>query len=233
MPSNNDYLKEISGSDEVLTNNQYLKIIAEGGSLGSGGGSGYGVPDGSPEKVVGYDNEGNPIATALNADHLNEVFLEEADSALSVVAYSKSVNQYDYVPVGASSSAASNTIPLYSAGSTLLIGDATQANHAVSYFQLLDGLGNKIDKDGSKVLSTNDYTTTEKNKLSGIATDATKNDTDANLKNRANHTGSQAISTVTNLQTNLDGKVNGTTRITVSATAPSSPSANDLWVDIS
>ncbi len=30
----------------------------------------------------------------------------------------------------------------------------------------------------------------------------------ANVKNRANHTGSQAISTVTNLQTNLDAKVN-------------------------
>lgn len=50
------------------------------------------------------------------------------------------------------------------------------------------------------------YTATEKTKLSGIATAATANDTDANLKNRANHTGSQAISTVTNLQATLDQK---------------------------
>lgn len=46
----------------------------------------------------------------------------------------------------------------------------------------------------------------DKVKLNGIATGATANSTDATLLNRANHTGSQAISTVTNLQTTLDGK---------------------------
>lgn len=50
------------------------------------------------------------------------------------------------------------------------------------------------------------FTATERAKLSGIASGATANDTDANLKNRANHTGTQAISTVTGLQTALDGK---------------------------
>lgn len=50
------------------------------------------------------------------------------------------------------------------------------------------------------------YSSTEKTKLSGIATSATANDTDANLKARTNHTGSQAISTITGLQTALDGK---------------------------
>jgi len=50
------------------------------------------------------------------------------------------------------------------------------------------------------------YSATEKTKLAGIAAGATANDTDANLKNRANHTGSQAISTVTGLQTALDAK---------------------------
>jgi hypothetical protein len=48
----------------------------------------------------------------------------------------------------------------------------------------------------------------EKTKLAGIASGATANDTDANLKNRANHTGTQAIATVTGLQTALDGKEN-------------------------
>jgi hypothetical protein len=46
----------------------------------------------------------------------------------------------------------------------------------------------------------------DKAKLDGIAAGATANDTDANLKNRANHTGSQAISTVTSLQATLDAK---------------------------
>lgn len=54
------------------------------------------------------------------------------------------------------------------------------------------------------------FTITQKNKLDGIASEATKNDTDANLKDRANHTGAQAISTVTGLQTALDGKAAST-----------------------
>lgn len=43
-------------------------------------------------------------------------------------------------------------------------------------------------------------------KLAGIATGATANSSDATLLNRANHTGSQAISTVAGLQSELDGK---------------------------
>ena len=46
----------------------------------------------------------------------------------------------------------------------------------------------------------------DKTKLNGIATNATANATDAQLRDRATHTGSQAISTVTGLQTALDGK---------------------------
>lgn len=47
----------------------------------------------------------------------------------------------------------------------------------------------------------------DKTKLDGIATAATANDTDANLKDRANHTGTQAISTVTGLTAALAAKV--------------------------
>lgn len=60
-------------------------------------------------------------------------------------------------------------------------------------------MGNMVETSTKKIL-----TDTERTKLSGIATGATANDTDANLKNRANHTGSQAISTVTDLQSSLD-----------------------------
>lgn len=41
-------------------------------------------------------------------------------------------------------------------------------------------------------------------KLQGIAAEATKNNTDAFLRNRANHTGEQSISTITGLRTELD-----------------------------
>lgn len=51
-----------------------------------------------------------------------------------------------------------------------------------------------------------------KTKLDGIAAGATANATDAQLRDRATHTGSQAISTVSGLQTALDGKINTTER---------------------
>ena len=64
----------------------------------------------------------------------------------------------------------------------------------------------KVDKVAGKGLSTEDYTTAEKNKLAAIASGATANATDAQLRDRATHTGAQAISTVTGLQGALDAK---------------------------
>lgn len=58
-------------------------------------------------------------------------------------------------------------------------------NAAISADKTADGTTNKV------------YTATEKTKLAGVATGATANDTDANLKDRANHTGTQAPSTIT------------------------------------
>lgn len=60
---------------------------------------------------------------------------------------------------------------------------------------------NKVEKEVWKWLSTNDYTTIEKNKLSALWDNTF-------LLNRANHTWSQAISTITWLQTVLDNKQN-------------------------
>ncbi len=83
-------------------------------------------------------------------------------------------------------------------------------------------LGKKVDKITGKGLSTEDYTTAEKTKLSGIATGATKNDTDANLKARANHTGTQLASTISNFastvrSTTLTG-LSAATNAVISAT---------------
>lgn len=47
----------------------------------------------------------------------------------------------------------------------------------------------------------------DKTKLNGIAAGATVNSTDAQLRDRSTHTGTQAISTVVGLQAALDGKV--------------------------
>ncbi|MCY1427101.1 hypothetical protein D9M71_429320 [compost metagenome] len=53
-------------------------------------------------------------------------------------------------------------------------------------------------------LSEENYSSAEKAKLAGIAEGATANSTDATLLDRGNHTGTQAISTVTGLQAALD-----------------------------
>lgn len=55
-------------------------------------------------------------------------------------------------------------------------------------------------------------TAADKTKLDGVATGATANASDAQLRDRATHTGSQAISTVSGLQTALDGKISTTER---------------------
>jgi len=49
-------------------------------------------------------------------------------------------------------------------------------------------------------ISSNDYTTVEKTKLAGIATGATANSTDSYLLNRANHTGTQLMATISDNQ---------------------------------
>jgi len=63
-------------------------------------------------------------------------------------------------------------------------------------------LATKVDQVAGKGLSTNDYTTAEKTKLGGVATGATANSTDAQLRDRATHTGTQSADTLTDGTTN-------------------------------
>ncbi|RZJ33717.1 MAG: hypothetical protein EOO51_12560 [Flavobacterium sp.] len=72
--------------------------------------------------------------------------------------------------------------------------------------------------------NTNAFTDAEKSKLSGIASGATANDTDANLKNRANHTGTQTADTITDGVTN---KVYTSTEQTKLAGIATGATAND------
>ncbi|MDZ7868836.1 MAG: hypothetical protein U5L02_06460 [Rheinheimera sp.] len=93
------------------------------------------------------------------------------------------------------------------------------------------GLQAALDgKAGTAVASTSTdglMSAADKTKLSGISAGATVNATDAQLRDRSTHTGVQAISTITDLQTALDGKQK---TITQSATQPASPQVGDLWI---
>lgn len=68
-------------------------------------------------------------------------------------------------------------------------------------------LGAKVDKVAGKGLSDNDYTNADKTKLDNIENEATKNNSDSFLLDRANHTGYQPITSVTGLETDLSNKV--------------------------
>lgn len=85
-------------------------------------------------------------------------------------------------------------------------------------------LGTKVDKVLGKGLSTNDYTTAEQSKLSGIAPSATANSSDATLLSRANHTGTQSADTITDGTTNKSYTATEKTKL---AGISSSATAND------
>lgn len=89
-------------------------------------------------------------------------------------------------------------------GTVILKGNATSNSIDPVVKTALD---TKVDKVKGKDLSSNDFTTAHLNKLNGIATGATKNAADSFLLDRRNHTGSQAIETITDLRDNLDGKL--------------------------
>jgi hypothetical protein len=94
----------------------------------------------------------------------------------------------------------------------------------------------QIKEEYESNADTNAFTNAEKTKLANIATGATANATDAQLRDRATHTGAQAISTVTGLQSALDAKVNLTSFNWTSLSgkpATFAPSAHmHPWTDI-
>lgn len=83
---------------------------------------------------------------------------------------------------------------------------AGAAANAVQSADNTVALAAKVDKAAGMGLSSNDFTGAEKTKLAGVAAGATANATDAQLRDRATHTGTQAIATVAGLQGALDAK---------------------------
>jgi len=101
----------------------------------------------------------------------------------------------------------------------------------------VDGLQDALD--GKAALSHTHAAATElaagfmgaadKTKLDGIASAATANQTDAYLLARANHTGMQAIDTITALQAALDAKMQ--TEVAAPATATSAGVTGSFAID--
>ncbi|CTQ45759.1 DUF2793 domain-containing protein [Roseibium aggregatum] len=86
------------------------------------------------------------------------------------------------------------------------VDNTSDASKPVSTAQQT-ALDTKVDKVAGYGLSEEDFTSTLLAKVNGIAAGATANSSDSVLLDRANHTGEQAISTVTGLQGAIDAKV--------------------------
>lgn len=67
--------------------------------------------------------------------------------------------------------------------------------------------GNDATLNGATTSLAGLMTAADKTKLNGVAASATANDTDANLKNRANHTGTQTAATISDFATAADARI--------------------------
>ncbi len=85
------------------------------------------------------------------------------------------------------------------------MGDGTTAWTSLTYHK--DQTDSEIKTAYENNADTNEFSDAEQTKLAGIATSATANDTDANLKDRANHTGTQLSSTVSDFDTTADARI--------------------------
>ena len=88
-------------------------------------------------------------------------------------------------------------------------------------------LANKVDKDGSKVLSTNDFTNAYKTQVDTNKSDIATLKT--NLDNKVSKDGSKVLTDV-NFTTAYETKVKASARVLLNSTQPSDLTENDLWL---
>ena len=114
---------------------------------------------------------------------------------------------------------ASGTMNITASGGGMNALDPEEVQDVVGAL-VTEGTGISVvyDDEGSVLriaLTGESYTTAERNKLAAIAAGATANAADAQLRDRATHTGMQPIASVNGLQEALDGKQPTTTLKTV------------------
>jgi hypothetical protein len=136
------------------------------------------------------------LNTSLTADDLGSLAFQEASNVTIT---------------GGTISVTSATI-----GGVTISGGNVDGRDVSADGSKLDGIesGATADQTGAEIKAayegeadTNAFTDDEKSKLAAIEAEATKNATDAQLRDRSTHTGTQAISTVAGLQDALDDKV--------------------------
>ena len=210
----------VINDSRALENISNLKTVGGQAILGTGD---IPFPSSAPSSHVGSTGTAHGVATTSVAG-----FMSSADKT-KLDGIATGANNYTH-PTGdgnlhVPATGTTNNGKVLKAGSTA--GSISWGN--ISFLEVesrpttLSGYG--ITDAASSAHSHSNATTSvsgfmssaDKAKLDGIATGATVNSTDAQLRDRSTHTGAQAISTITGLQTALDGK-SATTHVHSNAT---------------
>lgn len=135
-------------------------------------------------------------------------------------------NDLDYLPLTAADLGLGNvdntsdaSKPVSTATQTALNAkQATITAGTTSQYYRGDKTFQALNQDAVPDGTTNKaFTATEQTKLSGIAAGATANSTDATLLGRANHTGTQTASTISDFSTAADARITAATGVSVQA----------------
>lgn len=168
--------------------------------------------DASLNAQLAADNAINAAASAMAASQSAGVAVATANTAMSVATEAKElIDEAVSGAVVSFNGRAGVVVPATGDYSKEMVGlgavdNTSDMNKPVSA-AVSAALGGKVDKVAGKQLSTEDYTTAEKTKLSGIAAGATANATDADLRDRSTHSGTQGMETITGLSAALDARV--------------------------
>jgi hypothetical protein len=177
--------------------------VAEQITLGAtGGGGGGGANWGEIGGLIGNQAD---LASALAGKSDTSHGHSNASTSAAGFMSAADKTKLDGVATGATATPLASTTPAaVGAADVGVAASAARADHVHAHGNQAGGsLHANATTSVAGFMSSGDKT-----KLDGIATGATANATDAQLRDRATHTGSQAISTVTGLQAALDAKAN-------------------------
>ena len=215
----------LAGKQATLVSATNIKTVNGVSLLGSGdiviaGGGGSGVWG----AITGTLSSQTDLQTALDARQplaavltgTTASFTTALNTKLSGIATGATANSTDATLLARANHTGTQATSTITGLDTALSGKAaTVHTHAIAdVTSLQTTLDAKQPLAAVLTGTTASFTTALNTKLTGIATGATANSTDAQLRDRSTHTGAQAISTITGLQAAIDGKQAAGTYIT-------------------